>query len=439
MIDNRHLKYFKWYCEYVPEISSFELFERLIILTDRYEKSAVYFSGDYNDKYSEYDIVAGFGASMEFVSFDSKNALYDFDFFVKNNSEWIFTQISYDVKNGIEKLLSENQNKLELPEISAFVPEFLVELKNGKLRISSNKESRFIDDFYSDITGVKLDEENVFVEKINLTQLVNKQEYLTTVNKIKRHIQLGDVYELNYCMAFCSEDVNISPVALALKLNAKSQVPFFAFYKYDDYVLVSASPERFLKKQNNLLISQPIKGTAKRGRDSEQDVFLKRQLANSEKDRAENVMIVDLVRNDLARVAERASVKVEELFGVYTFPQVHQMISTVLCEIKQDVSIFDIFKALFPPGSMTGAPKIKAMQLIELYEQTKRSWYSGTVGYITPGFDFDFNVVIRSVLYNTSIKKLSFEVGGAITIKSDAEQEYEECLLKAKAILETIN
>ena len=149
-------------------------------------------------------------------------------------------------------------------------------------------------------------------------------------------------------------------------------------------------------------------------------------------------MIVDLVRNDLSRIAVKNTVKVDELFGIYTFDQVHQMISTISCEVKAETTIKDILQATFPMGSMTGAPKIRAMKLIEKFEETKRGLYSGAIGYISPEGDFDFNVVIRSIQYNTLKMYLSFMVGGAITIASDAELEYQECLVKAKALFEVL-
>ena len=155
---------------------------------------------------------------------------------------------------------------------------------------------------------------------------------------------------------------------------------------------------------------------------------------NSAKDRSENVMVVDLVRNDLSKVCKEGTVRVDELYGIYSFPQVHQMISTVSGELKEEVCFTDILKATFPMGSMTGAPKNKVMHLIEKYEQTKRGIFSGAVGYISPNGDFDFNVVIRSIMYNADTSYLSFQTGSAITFYSDPEKEWEECLLKAEAI-----
>ena len=266
---------------------------------------------------------------------------------------------------------------------------------------------------------------------------VLKEEYIRTVNKLKQHIQRGDVYEINYCMEFFSEEIGIDPVGVFMKLNESSQTPFSAFYRMEDKFLLCTSPERFLKKSERKIISQPIKGTAKRGGTVPEDAEIKKNLSQNEKEKSENVMIVDLVRNDLSKTC--TNVSVDELFGVYTFKQWHQMISTVSGEIKDNIHFTDVIKNAFPMGSMTGAPKVRAMELIERYEKTKRGLYSGSVGYISPSGDFDFNVVIRSILYNSSSKYLSFQVGSAITANAVAENEYEECLLKAKGMFEALS
>ena len=251
-------------------------------------------------------------------------------------------------------------------------------------------------------------------------------------------VKQGDVYELNYCMEFFSEKNKINPYYTYLDLIKKSPTPFSGFVKTSNKFLISASPERFIKKQKNKIISQPIKGTIKKTNNIAQNNKLKNKLLNDTKERAENVMIVDLVRNDLSITAKKTSVKVEELFGIYEFPQVYQMISTVVSEKSKKFTSVDVIKNAFPMGSMTGAPKIKAMELIEKYETTKRGLYSGAVGYFSPNDNFDFNVVIRSILYNSKNKYLSFIVGGAITDKSNPINEYNECLLKAKAIKEVL-
>ncbi len=203
------------------------------------------------------------------------------------------------------------------------------------------------------------------------------------------------------------------------------------YYKAGEHYLISSSPERFLKKKGERILSQPIKGTIRRGKNPQEDENLKQELAFSPKERSENVMIVDLVRNDLSRIAQRGSVQVDQLFGIYTLPSVHQMISTISCRVKPELNFTDILRAVFPMGSMTGAPKISAMNLIDSHEKFKRGWFSGCAGYITPEGDFDFNV---SIMYNEQEQKISFPAGSAITIGSNPEKEYEECLLKAAAM-----
>ena len=239
-------------------------------------------------------------------------------------------------------------------------------------------------------------------------------------------------------MEFFAENAIIDPLDKFFKLNEISQSPFAVFFKNHKHFLLSSSPERYLKKQGQKLISQPIKGTAKRYSISSEDELAKKLLAEDPKERSENIMITDLVRNDLSHTAQRGSVQVPELCAVYSFLQVHQMISTVTSKLDPQYSAIEAIKKSFPMGSMTGAPKISAMKIIEELEETKRGLYSGSVGYFTPDGDFDFNVVIRSILYNQENKYISFSVGSAITSLSVPEKEYEECLLKAKAMREVL-
>jgi para-aminobenzoate synthetase component 1 len=270
-------------------------------------------------------------------------------------------------------------------------------------------------------------------EKIR--QRIDKPAYLQTVQMLREHIQRGDCYEINFCQEFYIPGITIDPVGIFSKLTSLSPNPFSAFYKTGNKYLLCASPERYLRKTGRHIISQPIKGTLHRVHTNcEQDRIQKEKLLSSQKDRSENVMVVDLVRNDLSRVCKEGSVIVDELFGIYSFPQVHQMISTVSGELKQGVAFEDIIRATFPMGSMTGAPKRKVMQLIEQYEKSRRGLFSGAVGYIAPGGGFDFNVVIRSILYNAESRYLSFPTGSAITHYSDPEAEYAECMLKGEAM-----
>lgn len=339
--------------------------------------------------------------------------------------------VGYDLKNQIEHLQSSNANKLNFPDILFFRPAILINFNNNSVTISSQTEE------LARIVATILTTATTRAEKANgikLQQRVNKEKYKTDVETIKQHILEGNVYELNYCMEFFAEQLQLKPLPLYLALMQESPTPFSGYLKFNGNYLICASPERFLKKEGAKLITQPIKGTIKRGRSPEEDEKLRLQLRHDEKELAENMMIVDLVRNDLSRSCDIGSVKVEEMFGIYGFRQVWQMISTVTGNLKPEKDLTDALIGAFPMGSMTGAPKISAMQLIEELEITKRGLYSGAFGFITPDQDCDFNVVIRSLQYNSSTGYLSFMVGSAITYDSIPEKEYEECFLKAKAL-----
>lgn len=383
----------------------------------------------------EFAVAAGVKHSLRCKTGSAFSELKSFaDIFMKRKDEgkMIFGHLSYDLKNEIEKLTSTHIRRINFPDLHFFEPlHFMAIDKNGK--------------FHGDIGLVDLinntasDSISKPHKKVVMNEKVSREKYISNVKEIRQHIIEGDVYEMNYCVEFFSENAEIIPEDIYEKLKQKSPTPFSSFYKYNDQYLMCASPERFMKKQGNRLYSQPIKGTMKRGENEQEDEIQKQKLLNSEKERAENLMIVDLVRNDLARSSKTGSVHVDELFGIYSFRHVHQMISTVSSELRSDVHFVDAIKNAFPMGSMTGAPKIMAMQLTEKYENTTRGLYSGAVGYITKEGDFDFNVVIRSMQYNAATQYLSCEVGSAITYDSIPEQEYEECMLKAKAILEVLS
>ena len=353
-----------------------------------------------------------------------------------------FGFVSYDYKNQIEELNSIHPDYIGFPEKHLFTPQihFVLLEQEVRVRFDSEKYTKeqieeIIKQAIESSYSLSFDSEHLIQPKPR----INKASYIENVEKLQQHIQLGDIYEVNYCQEFYAEGVDIDPIAMYSLLNKRSPAPFSCFVKHDESFLFCASPERYIRKKGPKLISQPIKGTIGRGKDEIQDLQLKEQLQNDPKERSENVMIVDLVRNDLSRVAHKDSVQVDELMGVYTFAQVHQLISTVSAEVDLSIGFDQVLRATFPMGSMTGAPKIRAMELIEEYEVSKRGLYSGTVGYITPENDFDFNVVIRSITYNAKNKYLSYMVGGAITALSDPEKEYEECLLKAKAMKEVLS
>jgi para-aminobenzoate synthetase component 1 len=305
------------------------------------------------------------------------------------------------------------------------------------MALSGNQLTIWADDpgiVYEELQNEK-DIHSFIRNHIKIKQQYTKSEYLEKIEKLRAHILLGDCYEINFCQEFYAEDVSISAVTVFEKLMQVSPNPYSAFYRWNESYLICASPERFLMKQDRSVLSQPMKGTIRRDlQNAESDKALLQQLNDSSKDRSENVMVVDLVRNDLTRICEPSSVKVDELFGIYSFPQVHQMVSTISGQLKEGVGFSDIIKACFPMGSMTGAPKYRVMQLIDEYENSRRGIFSGSVGYIAPDGSFDLNVVIRSIMYNEATNYLSYQVGSGITFYSDPESEWEECLLKAEAI-----
>lgn len=352
-------------------------------------------------------------------------------FMAAHANDYVFTWLGYDLKNETEKLVSENRDHIGFPECYAFVPEKLLVISD-ELRCVAGGD--WVEELLSAPVPVDPGKRVPVVVKPR----VSRDKYISDVQHIRQHIVEGDVYELNYCTEFYAEDAAIVPEEVYSRLMKKSPVPFAAFVKHEGRYLLCASPERFMTGKNGRVYSQPIKGTSPRGADAAEDDVFKRELAESGKERAENLMIVDLVRNDLARTAVTGSVRVDELFGIYRFPQVHQMISTVSSEPAKMFSPVEVIRQAFPMGSMTGAPKIMAMQLIEQYEETKRGLYSGATGYIAPGGSFDLNVVIRSIQYNSRTRYLNFEVGSAITFDSVPEQEYNECLLKARAMMEVL-
>ena len=316
----------------------------------------------------------------------------------------------------------------------------------SEFKISTNKEikpefkSGFLLPDLIHRSNYFISEHNLILppEKIKFSSHTTKSDYIKNVVRIKNHIQQGDIYEMNYCIQLSAENIQLNPIDIYKNLNLLTEAPFSCLMKQDDKYLICASPERFLKRDGKKIISQPIKGTIKRGRTTIEDEELKNKLKNDPKERSENVMIVDLVRNDLSKIAEKASVKVEELFEIYTFPNIHQMISTISCEAST-TDFKKTLEATFPMGSMTGAPKKKAMELIEKYENFNRGLYSGTVGIINENGDFDLNVVIRSLFYDAKKRYLSICVGSAITINSDPEYEYNECMLKANSLLQAVN
>ena len=370
------------------------------------------------------------------ISANAGNGLATLQDFLDEHTGWVFGHLGYDLKNELEKLYSTHPTGLAFPDLYFFEPEILVRLTHDELVIDAFEPAEIFDQIEKMelFPGKPVKEDSPV---ITIQNRLTREEYISILHKLKEHILRGDCYEINYCMEFFSEHVVIDPVEVYKGLSRLSPNPFSALYRVEDQWLICASPERFITKKGDHILSQPIKGTLKRN--GGDDAESRKALFESEKDRSENVMIVDLVRNDLSRICRDGTVKVEELFGIYAFPQVYQMISTIGGILKENISFTDIIRATFPMGSMTGAPKKKVMELIEKYERTRRGIFSGAVGYIDPSGDFDLNVVIRSIMYNASTGYLSFQAGSGITFYSEPEKEWEECLLKATAIREVLS
>ena len=361
------------------------------------------------------------------------------DFLQRNQGLYLFGCLSYDLKQTLHGLTSDNEDTVCFPDLIFWIPEYVVRMDHENFEFLQGEKTEESLDFVNRV----LEEEtntNFHRHDFAFRPRLSKAEYLDKVTQLKSHIQRGDIYEVNFCQEFIAENVAIKNLwDTYFKLNHLTQAPHSAFVGFDEFAVFCGSPERFLRKTNERLISQPIKGTARRSADPKEDEQLKKTLQNDPKERSENVMIVDLVRNDLSRVATKNSVKVDELCGAYTYETVHQLISTISCELRSGVSFSEIMQSTFPMGSMTGAPKRRAMELIESHENFKRGLFSGSIGYIDPKGDFDFNVVIRSLIYNSEKNILSCSVGSALTIHSDPEKEYEECLVKVRRIMEGIN
>lgn len=422
----------------VADIHTFK--DNLLEWSRQYDEVAWLDSNGHTGKYISFDgLLAVDGLTG--ISTDAQNGFADLADYQSQANDWIFGYLSYDLKNDTEYLSSQNFDGLEFPELYFFQPKKIIRIQGNEVDfIYLNMVADEIPTDFKSLSksmpeAVKhpSSESDIYIK-----MRIFKDEYFSRVNQMLGHIHKGDIYEANFCQEFYAEDLKIDALKTYKKLNAISKPPFATYLKLFDKYLMCASPERYLKKTGTKVISQPIKGTAPRSKDKETDARLIHDLQTDEKERSENIMIVDLVRNDISKSAVKGSVVVEELCKVYSFSQVHQMISTVVATVPAEINPITLLRETFPMGSMTGAPKVSAMKIIEALESFKRGVYSGAVGYFTPEADFDFNVVIRSILYNETKQYVSYAVGSAITAKSVAEKEYQECLLKAKAMRQVL-
>jgi para-aminobenzoate synthetase component 1 len=405
--------------------------------------ACIFLSAGRSDDHGQISLMAGFGISEQFEELSDVPSCPEIP---------VMGYLGYDYKNQIEpSLKSELTQLVEFDALKFISPERWVALeKNGSvwgdetllnLRGDQNVSLEVSEDpLTSNRIESSIANDRAVRHSPQWHPQTPKETYLENVERIKQHIVEGDFYEMNYCIAFTAME-EIDPYDAFMLLSRKAPAPFSVFLKDGDRYLLCASPERFFGKRGDLIFSQPIKGTRPRVFDSmsleldeAQDLTVAQELEKSEKDRAENIMIVDLVRNDLSKVCEVGSVQVPECCAVYSFSHVHQLISTVEGRLKPEVGLKELMHATFPMGSMTGAPKISVMQHTNQLEGFARGIYSGTVGYVWKQ-NMDFNVVIRALQYDSQAKTLAYAVGGAITYDSVAEQEYQECLDKASAVL----
>ncbi len=404
-----------------------EIKSKMLNWTNQFNIFCLLDNNQYNFSNPQFECLLAAGSIKTLQSF-AGNAFKELQDFVHGERDWIFGHLAYDLKNEIENLSSQNFDGIQFPDLFFFVPEIILILKKDSLEIGIVEGDANI--VFKNILSATVNKKTIKSIPVIKSRFL-KEEYIETVKKIQQRILRGDCYEINFCQEFYSENCEIDPLEIYLKLSRLSPNPFAGFYKLNDKFLLCSSPERYLKKIGNKIFTQPIKGTSKRNLENAiEDERNKRDLSENKKEISENVMVVDLVRNDLSKFCIEGSVNVDELFGLYTFPQVHQMISTVSGILDENTALADILKATFPMGSMTGAPKKSVMRLIEQYEKTKRGLFSGAIGYIHPKGDFDFNVVIRSLLYNSTNNYVSIQAGSAITFYSEPEKEYEECMLK---------
>ena len=414
---------------------------KLLYWSKKFEEVVWLDSNDINNysNYSKYTAILAVDAFTA-IKTDCYQAFKKLEDYQTKTNDWLFGYLTYDLKNDIEFLKSSNFDGLHFPDLYFFQPKRIFLFTNTEVEIQYL--NCIEDELVTDWEDILNQDYKTYKFKnkstLKIISRTSKENYFNRLEKILEYIRRGDIYESNFCQEFYSENTKIDPLNTFIYLNKISKSPFATFMRLGNLYALSASPERYISKNGNTVISQPIKGTAKRHSDKMEDEKLRLKLENDQKERSENIMITDLVRNDLSKFANKGSVKVDELCKIYSFEQVHQMISTITCQVDNSLSPVYMIRETFPMGSMTGAPKISAMNIIEELEDSKRGLYSGAVGYFNPRGDFDFNVVIRSILYNTLNNYVSFSVGSAITAKSIPENEYEECLIKAKAMREAL-
>lgn len=354
--------------------------------------------------------------------------------------------LSYDLVHYIEDISESAIDDIEIPELYMGLYDWVIVvdhlerktyLATPDLNISKESEvaKKIIKIIEEKEINYSISTKSRKYQPVKLEANFKKLDYLEGIEQVRRYIKSGDIYQANLTQRFQGE-IEVSSYELYRDLRRNSPAPFGAFLNFGDVDILSNSPERFIQVRDKTVETRPIKGTRPRGKTFKEDEALKLELLNSEKDRAELLMIVDLERNDLGRVCEIGTVEVPELFELEEYTNVHHLVATVKGKLREDNDLIDLIKATFPGGSITGAPKIRAMEIIDELEPTKRSVYTGSIGYF--GFDdsLDLNIAIRTIIKKEN--KIYFQVGGGITWDSNPEEEYEETLHKAESIMRTV-
>lgn len=417
-------------CIPIHHISVEEFYPKVVRWCFGFTECLIFESSAYRDKrFYQYDWLVLADAVRVFSSeYVLQRQTTDFQ-------DWVGMVLAYDFKHTVLSHTNLSKSFFYQPEAYFFNPRWVFYAKNGQIFAEVTHEDVFrLEDVVKHIQNTSLSTHSD-ASLPHYDAHTSKEEYVATFDKIQHHLYQGDIYEMNYCVFYSSDDVIVDLPDAWLQISARKKAPMGGFFKVGNTAVLCQSPERFFTIIDKKIYSQPIKGTSKRGADLADDEILRKKLFESTKERAENVMIVDLVRNDISRICEPGSIAVEELFGIHTFASVHQMISTVSGTLQADITIGQMLKALFPMGSMTGAPKLSAMNIIRSVETHDRGIYSGTAGYISPAGDLDCNVIIRSIVADLMSGKSYIGVGSAVTVYANAEDEYEECLLKLSSVI----
>lgn len=352
--------------------------------------------------------------------------------------QWSYGQLSYGLKDHVERLGSRHAPRWSFPLLWWALPERVVEVVG---------DAAFLYCPASDEAEAKAWAKKVISAPPESAPArlpdewlrhTDRTAYMEALSRIQRHLLRGDIYELNYCTERTATLPELDPYASFTRLMAGSSASFPAFYRHLDQFALCASPERYLSFDGRLVRGEPMKGTRARSIDAREDARAAAALAADEKERSENVMAVDVMRNDLGRVAVPGSVQVPVLFGIRSHPGVHQMVSTIEARLADGMGPVQAVAASFPMASMTGAPKIRAMQLIDELEDMPRELFSGSLGFFDDRGRGDLNVMIRTVMYDAPTGHASLITGSAITVMSDHEKEYEECELKARSVLDPL-